>query len=160
MTATKMKPITLRAGEVRELAATGGATIRRPVKQPAGDLSGAARVCLRGRAYPDLFAWCDGHPDDIETWGVVGDPFFCPLGRVGERRWVREEYCDRAIYGAVARLRSDRFHYAADGKKSGWAYSNAITMPREAGRFDVEVAAVSVEPDPWRWAVEIVRVDG
>jgi len=63
----------------------------------------------------------------------------------GDLLWVRENFCDTALYAPVNKLRKNRVHYAADGKKAGWKYSPSIHMPRWAARLTLEVTDVRLQ---------------
>lgn len=91
-TAAKERPIIFSGPMIRAIMAGAKTQTRRVVKVPGSGLSPAAKFCRRGVAYPDLFAWCDGTSDDIETWGMVGDPFRCPYGQPGDLLWCKETW--------------------------------------------------------------------
>ncbi len=70
---------------------------------------------------------------------------FCPLGRVGDRLWVRETWTDR--YGNDFKYRADysipeeKLH---DGEK-GMQWRPSIHMPRQASRITLEVTNITVQ---------------
>jgi hypothetical protein len=68
-----------------------------------------------------------------------------PYGKPGDLLWVRETFCDKAIYAEINKLKKDRVHYAADGKKTEWRYFPSIHMPRWASRLTLEITDVRVE---------------
>lgn len=82
--------------------------------------------------------------------GIARDAGFdtsvkCPYGVIGDRLWVRETFCDKADYAAIGGIKKNRFHYAADGKKSGWKYKPSIFMRREACRIVLDITDIRVE---------------
>lgn len=169
--ATRERPIPLRDWEVRAILGGTKTQLRRPVKRPSGGLSTVAKFCLKGKAYPDLYAWVDGHPDDIETWGVVGEPMRCPFGRPGDRLWCREtwalawpwvdyesghveEYNEwRGPMPKERPAKEWQVLYAADSDDidhhpdDRWIkrYRPGIHMPRWASRLTLEVAELRAE---------------
>lgn len=146
--AEKVRALTLRPHEVAKLDRDGDVLIVRDVKRPDA-LGPGARVCRRGVAYPDLWAFVDGNPGDIETWGVVGLPFYCPLGPVGSMLWGREAWSpDHAVF-----YPNFPYVYKAAGYPAAWEIENgrvygdetkawhpfrwlsSTSMPRHASRF-------------------------
>jgi hypothetical protein len=69
----------------------------------------------------------------------------CPYGKCGDILWVRESVCDTAVYAEINKLKQNRYHYAAAGKKAGWRYKPSIHMPKDAARIWLEVTDIRIE---------------
>lgn len=165
-----MKPITLRANEVRRLQTAGEVLVVRKVKDqpvPASALSRAspARLLVSD---DDWVAECrSGSSGYVYTWprlGPVNDRFVseqCPLGTPTERRWVRETWLMLAHPSEVGLKREhipqtwdsacdpkSRLMYRAEpihelqAPGIGVAWRSPVTMPRWASRYVVEIAEV------------------
>lgn len=156
-----MKPITLRAHEVRRLQAVGEVLVVRKVKG----------ACIGDNWYvlPAATPRFRGHTHDWWLRGAVGPASAlppCPLGTSSEQRWVREtwntthisdmapgetlgkssEDCARDNDGFACAC-GDGVVYGADGVTKHPEFGKALwrssaTMPRWASRFVVEISDV------------------
>lgn len=150
-----MKPIILRAHEVRQLNTAGEVLVVRLIKpQPVPFGSVSASPQKKMAAMP----W-------MPVGGVHVDLWRCPLGTPSERRWVREAWRPRISHGcSMDACDCDSVHvtYAADGERSEGRYFTGyqipdtwlmpkaskrgnvspVTMPRWASRYVVEIAEV------------------
>ena len=159
-TAVRERPIIFSAPMIRAILDGRKTQTRRAVKRPSGGLSTVAKFCVKGTAYPDLYAWVDGHPDDIETWGVVGEPMRCPYGEPGDRLWVRETWSpDHAAFyphfpvvyradGTVSDWQIEKGTVEspeAGGERFPFRWRSPIHMPRWASRITLEITGVRVE---------------
>lgn len=91
----------------------------------------------------ELRGWkCEEQPTGMF---LVRKPTIWHKVKPGDLLWVRENFCDTTLYAPVNKLKKDRVHYAADGKKAEWRYSPSIHMPRWASRLTLEVADVCLQ---------------
>jgi len=162
-----MKPITLRDAEARTLAETGECVIERPVKPQPTYYSGT------------VWSWRFPKRDSHGVSGITGSAEglalalreYSPLGQPGEQRWVREKWCleDEGYQHGVLWLaihylggqvlyirRKDSMRRATVGK----LWWPAITMPRWASRFTVEVLSTEAiqRGGVWYWNARVRRV--
>ena len=148
MPSETIRSLILRDAEVREVLA-GRATVRRAVK---------VRIVANGyrfdRMSGEILCHCDYlAPSDylVETrFGLVPiAEMECPLGAVGERRWIREAWRPWAIPVYRADQPDEFAHY----------YYPATHMKASESRLTVQIVAVRVERagDAWEWVVEIER---
>lgn len=152
-----MKPIILRAHEVRQLHAAGEVLVVRRIEWPVyGAWAGGKRRVITEREAEKITAEIAG--------GLLHRPV-CPHGMPRERRWVRETWHPRISHGcSMDACDCDDVHvtYAADGDRSegryfrgsdipdSWLMPKAsergdmspATMPRWASRYVVEIAEV------------------
>lgn len=153
-TAIKERPILMNAEMVRAVLEDRKTNTRRIVKpQPPSYIDELHGYELRKRAPYTL--------EDFETGCVVGYGFEddndvlykLPYGRVGDRLWVRETFCEM-----VERHRPPQFVYRADTSADGeecrldfvrcgypYQWKPSIHMPREASRVTLEIVKARVE---------------
>ena len=145
----KERPILFSGPMVRAILGNKKSVTRRIVKGKFPDDEFIRRESGAG------YGWWSKHPSE-PLWLMTGavviarDAGFdtsvkCPYGVIGDRLWVRETFCDKADYAAIGGIKKNRFHYAADGKKSGWKYKPSIFMRREACRIVLEITDIRVE---------------
>lgn len=152
-TAVKERPILFSADMVRAILDGRKTQTRRVVKpQPTSPPVMArwmsANPSLDGELIPFIDrAHCIWPSENIDeqTQSCPDHYAVCPYGMPGDRLWVREAFGDRADYAAIGKAMTNRFYYAADGKKSGWKYKPSIHMPRRASRITLEIEDVRVE---------------
>lgn len=161
----KLKSICLRREEVQALQRDGKATVARVVKIPSG--YNTVEVC--GWVESELAFGRDGACHCVEA--------ICPLGRVGERRWVREKAKLSAMWGSRGCNEKVQLEYDAAG--NGWrgrvasfyrddsgsygfrVWLPAARMPRWASRYTIEVESVAAEQrdDVWHWVAVLKLVE-
>ena len=169
-----MRSQCLRDPEARELQETGETTLIREVKpQPRYDAFNSdvrTAVTFRGATQ------CAVGPNSrasIDGWlrSEIGK-LPCPLGAVGEKRWVRETWCAigywkeppeaniKFLDGSYLFCRAPSLEamYKLVGY-SGTHWRPAITMPRWASRATVEVVESDVFQDGgvWYWRAKVVK---
>ena len=133
-----MKPTILRTDEVQRLARDGVVTVRRPVK-----VKGFYFIANGAPGIPKGSYCVD--EDYGRTTHVYGVEAFikkhCPLGSVGEERWVRETWAESVDGHGKAGVvfKADGWHHF-DGR---WRPS--IRMPRWDSRFTVTTESVRVQ---------------
>lgn len=133
-----MKPITLRAHEVRQLQTAGEVLVVRRIKWPVyGAWAGGKRRVMTEREAEKITAEIDG--------GLLHRPV-CPHGMPRERRWVRETWAYGVHAMASARDEEGPFVYAATnhGEQGRLCdrWRSPVVMPRWASRYVVEIAEV------------------
>lgn len=163
----KERPIIFNAEMVKAIL-DGRKTQTRRIIKPQPTLSNTSGFNWKGAAYGLGF-------NDKETNRNFANTNACPLGKVGDRLWVRETWW-QAGYGARPYPESDEYewvgskraHYAVDGNppnepnsdypsglKNGsfsaanpnrvWRKRPSIHMPRWASRITLEITEVRVE---------------
>jgi len=65
-----------------------------------------------------------------------GEGIPCPYGKVGDRLWVRETFCDNG---------GGEYEYKATSYSHAGSWSPSIHMPRRASRITLEVVSVRAE---------------
>lgn len=125
-----MKPITLREREVQRLKATGELLVVREVKPQPG-LNWSSPPAKVNDGWFNRFG-CQRGDDSIR----------CPLGKPGDRLWVRE------TFGLFQGSTAFDVQYQADYEPSEYEESGVdrwrspVTMPKSASRSTVETVAV------------------
>ena len=89
----------------------------------------------------------NAHPQDV----VVR----CPYGKVGDRLWVRETFCEcsvtgtNIIQGVPVEQDAEYIEYRADGQEADAQgeprWTPSIFMPRAASRINLEITDIRVE---------------
>lgn len=133
-----MKPIILRAHEVRQLQTAGEVLVVLRIKWPVyGAWAGGKRRVMTEREAEKITAEIAG--------GLLHRPV-CPHGMPRERRWVRETWAYGVHAMASARDEEGPFVYAATnhGEQGRLCdrWRSPVVMPRSASRFVVEIAEV------------------
>jgi hypothetical protein len=144
MTTTRERPLALRSAEVRAVLDGRKTQVRAVVHpQPQGDFT-----------FMPLSTELVGCGDVNEGW------LRCPLGRVGDRLWVREPWClgtgDGKEFGLNVQYRSAPWCLEVPAERRPAAEKLAarigfgtrrspITMPRWASRITLEITEVRVE---------------
>lgn len=148
-----MKPMTLKPHEIRRLQSAGEVLVVRAVKpQPIPD-----------RHFPgNKLEWNPGkfhYTECNANWNPLSNAFadyvengHCPLGKPGDRLWVREKWCIGSPFNQQIPSDFDgseclAVDYAADeqriwSKEDQGVWRQPVHMPRWASRFTVEVVAV------------------
>jgi len=149
-----MRSVCLRDAEARTLAETGECVIERPVK-PQPEHGGGT-----------IWSWQFPKPDRYGVSGITGSAEglaialreYSPLGQPGEQRWCKEAWSP-AIYLQSAWYRAD--NETIDGEPVCEEYLPAITMPRWASRFTVEVLSTEaiLRDGVWYWTARVRRVE-
>ena len=158
MPSDTLKSLILRDPEVVAVLA-GRATVRRAVK---------VRIVANGyrfdRMSGEILCHCDYlAPSDylVETrFGLIPlAEMECPLGAVGDRRWVREAHAPRYFDDGSPGYRADYDAARVGDVVPEPRWTSSIHMRREDSRLTVEIVAVRVERagDAWEWVVEIER---
>lgn len=88
-------------------------------------------------------SWCH-RKDDPEMVRIIGDyRRFCPSGAVGDRLWVRENFC---VAENAAFYMADKTAHDIDFlRKHGHCWTPSIHMPRWASRITLEITSVHIE---------------
>ncbi|MDE6735615.1 MAG: hypothetical protein K2J64_09145 [Desulfovibrio sp.] len=130
----KTRPIIFNTDMVQAILRGQKIMTRRPVKPPYEVHRRGSMVTLT-------------HPD---RYGGRFAPYPCPLGRLGDRLWVRETFfkywpkpgCTKpaALYRADGITLCDR---DSEGMKQRW--SPSIHMPRALSRITLEITCIAVE---------------
>lgn len=136
-----MKPIILRAHDVRQLQTAGEVLVVRRIKWPVyGAWAGGKRRVMTEREAEKITAEIAG--------GLLHRPV-CPHGMPRERRWVRETWAYGVHAMASARDEEGPFVYAATnhGEQGRLCdrWRSPVAMPRSASRFVVEIAEVQAK---------------
>lgn len=156
-TKVKERPIIFNADMVRAVLNGSKTQTRRPckpqpfhtyMKQIISDNGGDNRLWVDGKLKLDVFNENFDKKLDLETGG-------CPLGKPGDRLWVREQFAEFDGVVKDARTVDDPLSCIAyqtepDYEKlfedSGlWKRRPSIHMPRWASRITLEITAVRVE---------------
>lgn len=151
-----MKPITLRAHEVRRLHAAGEVLVVRKAKDqpPAGHVFAGWCVSSTNKADEGAAVWTAG------TGALARDPHHarCPLGEPTDYRWVRETWGEGWTYAGARKcvfyrstgdglshnekvLDVDRQN-GATAPREGMRWRSPVVMPRWASRDVVEIGEV------------------
>ena len=161
-----MRSQCLRDPEARELQETGETTLIREVKpQPRYDAFNSdvrTAVTFRGATQ------CAVGPNSrasIDGWlrSEIGK-LPCPLGAVGEKRWVRETWATNWKEQTITRAEWDILYDMLSLPTSVSAdtvdWKPAVTMPRWASRATVEVVESDVFQDGgvWYWRAKYRKV--
>lgn len=133
-----MKPIILRAHEVRQLQTAGEVLVVRRIKWPVyGAWAGGKRRVMTEREAEKITTEIAG--------GLLHRPV-CPHGMPRERRWVRETWAYGVHAMASARDEEGPFVYAATNHGTQGRlcdrWRSPVAMPRWASRDVVEIAEV------------------
>lgn len=144
--ATRLKSLILRDREVRALAATGRVHLRRAV-------SLSCFMAATTPGYDWEFRDRRMRWNSVRAEGLLRD--WCPLGRAGEVRRVREAWAPRLAGDGADDPDPGYAKYRADGGTSpsdpdDWhrwpdRWRPATQMPAWAGRYAVRIEAVRVE---------------
>lgn len=161
-TSIRERPLLYSGPMVRAILDGTKTQTRRSVRVPGLDFIGPGGCNGPNRDDPSCWGYADEH-GDFWTLGVVGidEPVIpCPIGRVGDRLWVREMWCMKE--GRFGEDGPDDCWYAADGvhvravdddgfqryRKDGTEASpwqSSRFMPRWASRITLEITGVRVE---------------
>lgn len=148
----KERPILFNAEMVRAILDGRKTQTRRPVK-PQPDMEIDGETCPDGSGgWSWVPVWPEGHKWSGRTLGWAG----CPLGRPGDRLWVRETWAHDApsLEECRARLEDGLAgglpygpYYRTDSvhEGTGLRWRPSIHMPRWASRILLEITAVRVE---------------
>jgi len=156
-----MRSLCLRDTESRTLAETGECEIHRAVKPQPEYVAGT------------VWSWHFPKPDRYGVSGttgceeglLIGLRDYCPLGQLGEQRWVRETWAqnwkEQTITRAEWDILYDMLSLPTTVSADTVDWRPAITMPRWASRFTVEVVStdVFVRDGVWYWRARVRRVE-
>lgn len=133
-----MRPLILHYPEVRRLLAHGDVLVVRPIKVPPvlrGARGDDCVISIRGVVHSGPTAYM------LERLAEFG----CPLGAVGEQRWVKETWvtCDHTPTGSVYCNECDEAS-REDPLGGSYRFRSPVRMPQSLSRATVRVEDVRV----------------